>query len=414
MTDVMTDVMARSTAVRRPVTWLRSLTPMRMVALVVALLLVTGLVAALSGGGGTNTVTAYFSRAVSVYKGSDVDIMGVRVGKVVSVKPDGDSVKVVMEYDDKYRLPANVKAAIVTPTLVADRFIQLAPAFTGGAALPDKGTIPKARTAVPVEMDEIYKSVADLTDALGPNGANKNGALNNALKAGATALDGNGKLGNQMLSNLSQVAKTLDDNSGNLFQTLDGLNDITTTLGQNDATVQQFMTHLAKVSQQLSGESGDLQQALAAIADAVGITRDFVKDNKDKLTGDLGQLTTTLKVLADQKDALGTVLQIAPLGLGDLADSFDTLTGTEGIRLQLGPTGMDLPGLLCGIVTNDKVPNAATVCSLFKALFPHTVSTTVGAGITGAGVPAAVVNGTSTISSLVTDLEGLISGGGKK
>ncbi len=397
-----------------PMEWIRALTPWRVVAIVVALLLVAAGVSAVGGGSGTRTVTAHFSQATSIYQGSDVDIMGVRVGKVTKVVPDGDSVTVTMEYDATYHLPADVKAAIVTPTLVADRFVQLAPAYTGGAMMADGGDIPKARTAVPVEMDEIYKSVADLTDALGPNGANKDGALNNALKAGADALQGNGKLGNQMLANVSQVLKTLDDNSSNLFDTLDGLNGITTTLQKNDPTVQRFMTHLAQVSQELSGESGDLQKALAAIADAVDITGRFVRDNKDRLTGGISDLTTTLKVVADQKQSLADVLQLAPLGLADLADSFDAGTGTEGIRLQLGPTGMDLPGLLCGIVTNDRIPNAPLVCKLFKLLVPDTAATTVGAGLTNAlSVPSLVTNGTSTLGGLAAQVQGLISGTAK-
>jgi len=393
-----------------PMDRIRALTPWRIVAIVVTLLVVAAGVTAI-GGGGTRTVTAHFSQATSVFVGSDVDIMGVRVGRVTKVVPDGDNVTVTMEYDDAYHLPADVKAAIVTPTLVADRFVQLAPAYTGGAMMADGGDIPKARTAVPVEMDEIYKSVADLTDALGPNGANKNGALNNALKAGADALQGNGKLGNQMLANVSQVLKTLDDNSSNLFDTLAGLNGITTTLQQNDPTVRRFMTHLARVSKELSGESGDLQKALAAIADAVDITGRFVRDNKARLTGGISDLTTTLKVVAAQKQSLADVLRLAPLGLSDLADSFDTLTGTEGIRLQLGPTGMDLPGLLCGIVTNDRVPNAPLVCKLFKLLVPDTAATTVGAGLTNAlGMPSLVTNGTSTLGGLAAQVQGLISG----
>ncbi|MGZ4474477.1 MAG: MCE family protein [Nocardioides sp.] len=397
-----------------PMDWIRALTPWRVVVIVVALLLVAAGVSAVGGGSDTRTVTAHFSQATSIYQGSDVDIMGVRVGKVTKVVPDGDSVTVTMEYDATYHLPADVKAAIVTPTLVADRFVQLAPAYTGGAMMADGGDIPKARTAVPVEMDEIYKSVADLTDALGPNGANKDGALNNALKAGADALRGNGKLGNQMLANVSQVLKTLDDNSSDLFDTLDGLNGITTTLQKNDPTVQRFMTHLAQVSQELSGESGDLQKALAAIADAVDITGRFVRDNKDKLTGGISDLTTTLKVVADQKQSLADVLQLAPLGLADLADSFDAGTGTEGIRLQLGPTGMDLPGLLCGIVTNDRIPNAPLVCKLFKLLVPDTAATTVGAGLTNAlNVPSLVTNGTSTLGGLAAQVQGLISGTAK-
>lgn len=394
-------------------TLLRQISRPRAVVLVVVLLLVVGLVTAFRGGQSTRTVTAHFSQAVSIYKGSDVDIMGVRVGKVLSVTPQGQSVRVVMEYDAKYRLPAQVKAAIVTPTLVADRFVQLAPAYTGGKTLPDKGDIPMSRTAVPVEMDQIYKSLADLTDALGPNGANKSGALNDLLASSAKALKGNGQGGHEMIANLSAAAQTLSKNSPQLFDTLDSLAQITQTLADNDDTVQSFMTHLAKVSQQLSGESGDLQQALSAIADAVSVTRGFVHDNKDALVGDIKQLTETLNVLAQQKDSLATTLQLAPLGLGNLADSFDTITGTEGIRLQLGPTGSDLPGILCALVTNDKVPNAGTVCDLFKALIPNSLTSSVGAGLTNLGVPSLVTNGTSSLSSLASQVQSMVGGATK-
>ncbi|NGZ99887.1 MCE family protein [Nocardioides sp. W3-2-3] len=70
------------------------------------------------------TVTAHFPRAVSVYAGSDVRVLGVNVGKVTAVIPEGNSVRVEMEYDAAYKIPADAKAVIVTPTLVADRFVQ--------------------------------------------------------------------------------------------------------------------------------------------------------------------------------------------------------------------------------------------------------------------------------------------------
>ena len=84
------------------------------------------------GGDKTRTVTAYFDRTVSLYKGSEVRVMGVNIGTVTAVVPEGDRVRVSMEYDDEYKLPADAKAAIVTPTLTADRFVQIAPAYTGG------------------------------------------------------------------------------------------------------------------------------------------------------------------------------------------------------------------------------------------------------------------------------------------
>lgn len=360
----------------------------RLIVALVALLLVLGIGFGLvvPHRADSRTVTAYFSQAVSLFPGTDVDIMGVPVGKVTSVTPEGDRVKVVMQYDGKYDLPQDVKAAIVTPTLIADRFVQLAPAYTGGATLADGGEIPLTRTAVPVEMDQIYKSLSDLTGALGPNGADKRGALAHLLAASATALKGNGRLGNQMIANLSDAARTLGSNSGPLFRTLDSLASVSSTLQHNDATVQRFMTHLSAVSTQLAGQRGNLKQALDAIADAVETTRSFVADNKDAVVGDIKSLDTTLSVLADDRRTLGKVIQLAPLGLGNLTDAWDFKTHTEGIRLQVGPTGADLPGILCAIAVNDKVPHSGAVCDLFKALIPDQVSTQVGQQITGAGV----------------------------
>ena len=75
----------------------------------------------------TKTVTAHFPRAVSVYKGTDVRVLGVNVGRVTAVIPEGNSVRVEMEYDADVDLPKDAKAVVVTPTLVADRFVQLTP-----------------------------------------------------------------------------------------------------------------------------------------------------------------------------------------------------------------------------------------------------------------------------------------------
>ena len=143
-------------------------------------------------GQSTQRVTAYFDRTVSLYKGSEVRVMGVNIGTVTAVVPEGDRVRVSMEYDAEYKLPADAKAAIVTPTLTADRFVQIAPAYTGGQVMADNARIDLPKTGTPVELDRIYQSLSDLTQALGPNGANKDGALNTLLTAGSKALRGNG------------------------------------------------------------------------------------------------------------------------------------------------------------------------------------------------------------------------------
>ncbi len=49
--------------------------------------------------------------------------------------------------------------------------------------MQDNAKIALPETGTPVELDRIYQSLSDLTQALGPNGANKNGSLDTLLTA---------------------------------------------------------------------------------------------------------------------------------------------------------------------------------------------------------------------------------------
>ena len=204
----------------------------RLLAMVVAALLLTATFFVFTGGHDDRTLTAHFSRAVAVYKGSDVRLMGVRIGSVDAVVPEGDSVRVEMTYDATYKLPEGAKAMIVTPTLVADRFVQISPAWTKGAVMQDGADIPLDRTASPVEIDRIYQSLAKLSGALGANGANKTGALDDLISASADALRGQGALANQTITNLAGAAEVFGDNSGALFSSVRQLSQLTGALAE--------------------------------------------------------------------------------------------------------------------------------------------------------------------------------------
>jgi phospholipid/cholesterol/gamma-HCH transport system substrate-binding protein len=344
---------------------------LRTVAIGTVVLLLAAAFFVFRGGSSTRTVTAYFDRTVSLYKGSEVRVMGVNIGTVTAVVPEGDRVRVSMEYDGEYKLPADAKAAIVTPTLTADRFVQIAPAYTGGPVMADKAKIDLPKTGTPVELDRIYKSLSDLTQALGPNGANKDGSLNTLLTAGAKALRGNGKLGNETLLNLSQAVQTFGDSSGPLFDSVKNMSELTDTLAANDQVVDGFMSDLTSVSTQLAADRGNLAQALDALARAVGTVRTFVHDNKSMVQTDVRELTRLLGVLARHKNDLNTLARIGALGLDNLTVAFDNKTKSIGSRIQTGPNGANLGNMLCDIVYNSgKFPGATgdNTCDLLKTI----------------------------------------------
>ncbi len=301
------------------------------------------------GGGSTKRFSADFDRAIGVYVHSDVRVLGVKIGEVTKITPMGTKVHVDMVYDASYKVPADAKAVLLAPSIVSDRYVQLTPVYTGGPTLPDKTNIGLENTTQPVELDEIYKNLDQLNQALGPDGANKNGALSDLLKVSAANLNGNGEALNGTLSGLSKAIKTLADSRSNLFSTIGNLQDFTTTVRANDGTVRAFNTDLAQVAAQLNGERDDLALAVKQLSVALAEVASFVKENKDNLTANVTDLASVTKVLVNQKRALREFLDTAPTALSNLQLAYNSKSGTLDTRdnsnSQGGPAG-----ILCNLL----------------------------------------------------------------
>ncbi|WP_067543009.1 MCE family protein [Nocardia crassostreae] len=302
----------------------------------------------------TTTITAYFDRSVGIYEGSDVRILGVPVGTVDSVTPEGEQVKVVMSVDRKYDVPADAKAAQITPSVVSDRYIQLAPAYQGGPKMGRNATIPKDRTATPVEVDRLYKSITELSDALGPNGANKEGAVNELVRTTAQNLSGNGEALANSFTQLSKAAAALSDSRTDIFDTVKNLQEFVQMLGENDAQVRTFNTQLASLTGFLASERQNLGDALNLLSIALGDVARFIDDNRELVQSNADALTKLTQTLADQRDDLATALPLIPTALSNLINVHNGETGT----LDMRPNFTDLQdpfGVLCKMLDLGKL-----------------------------------------------------------
>ncbi|MCK2239906.1 MULTISPECIES: MCE family protein [unclassified Crossiella] len=279
--------------------------------------------------------TAWFAAAVGVYAGSDVRMLGVRVGTIDVVEPQGQRVKVEFTLDSGVKAPAQAKLVSVAPSLVSDRYLQLAPTYSGGPTLADGAVIPVERTASPVELDQLYESMEKLATALGPNGANKNGALSGLLDTGAANLAGNGAALNKLFNDLGQAAKTLDGSQVDLFGTVDNLAKFTGMLARNDNQVVAAEQQLAEVTRFLAADRDALRAALAELPAALGQVGDFVRDNRGRIKSTVDKLTGITKVLADQRAALAEAVDVAPLAITNLLNAYNPATRTIDGRVNL-------------------------------------------------------------------------------
>lgn len=314
---------------------------------------------------GQKHISAAFPRAVSLYDGSDVRILGVSVGTVDSVRPAGDHVIVKLSYDAKYKLPDDAKVALVSPSIVGDRFLQLTPVYKSGAVLADNASLGTDRTAVPLELDEIYGSLNDLSKALGPDGVNatngqSEGALTRLLDSTARNFGGQGAQFNTTLKNLARLTTTLANHKDDLFGTARELETFINTLAKNDTTVRAFNDSLASAADLLAGERNDLAAALRNLGTALLDVKGFVQDNKTILTKDIKGLNSFTKVIVKRRAALDSVLRDAPLALNNLALAYNPKIGVLNTRANSGEgvnqLSADPAAFICGAVSLSQGP----------------------------------------------------------
>jgi phospholipid/cholesterol/gamma-HCH transport system substrate-binding protein len=296
----------------------------RVLAAACALSLVGGAAAwwLLRGPGGTR-VTAEFDEAVGVYAGSDVRVLGVKVGTVDSVTPHGTHVTVRMTIDSDVAIPADAQALVVSPAVVSDRFVQLTPTYSCGPRLADGAVIPTSRTATPVELDQLYASLTELATALGPNGANAKGALSDLLNTGAANLGGNGRALADVIRQLGEATRTLSGSEGDLFGTVDNLQQFTTMLKDNDGQVRQVEQQLASVSDFLAQDRQDLAAALDQLATALAQVKDFIQSNRGRIKSNVDKLAEITQILVKQQASLTEALDTIPLTVTNLVNAYD-------------------------------------------------------------------------------------------
>ena len=300
-----------------------------------ALAVVAALVAAaltLLRGPANSHLTVYFQQAPGLYAGDRVLVLGVPVGRVESITPLPGRVRVKLSYRATVRIPAGADAAIVAPTLVTSRSVQLSPAYTGGPVLADGATIPQSRTAVPVEWDQIERELNTLATTLGPKAPGSAGPLTRLLKVTSANLGGQGKNLHDTLAQLSAAASTLSDSRGNLFATIDNLQTFVSVLAQANAQVGAFNRQLGSVSGVLASNKQELATTLATLNSSLSIVRKFVHGNRGALASDLASLNDVTANLARSRQTIANVLQLAPTELANFNNIYDpvdtSLTGT--------------------------------------------------------------------------------------
>ncbi|BBW99127.1 mammalian cell entry protein [Mycolicibacterium moriokaense] len=320
-------------------------------AIVLTMCLVAGVVVAVQmrTSIGKTLMVGYFDNSNGLYAGDEVRILGVPVGEIDTIEPQAQRVKISFWVDNKYKVPADVTAAIVSPQLITSRAIQLTPAYTSGPVMDSGAVIPQERTAVPVEWDDLRTQLQTLTDMLQPTQPGGVSTLGAFINTAADNVRGQGVNIRDALIKMSQAFSIFGDHSQDIFGTIKNLSVLVSALQDSTTVLGQLNRNLAAVTALLADNPDQIGQAVADLSTAANDVQSFVADNRDALGTTTDKLSSISAAVIDSLDDIKQTLHIAPNAFQNFLNIYQpsqaALTGALALNNFANPITF-----LCGAI----------------------------------------------------------------
>jgi phospholipid/cholesterol/gamma-HCH transport system substrate-binding protein len=321
------------------------------VAAALVVLLVAGVVVLLRTSDTINrtNVVAYFENSNGIYVGDDVRILGVNVGRIDKIEPEPNRVKISFWYDSKYKVPADANAAVLSPTLVTSRAIQLTPVYTGGPTMADDTVIPRERTVVPVEWDTLRQQLERLAKELQPTEPGGVSPLGSVINTTADNLRGQGANIRDTVIKLSQAFSALGDKSTDIFSTIKNLSILVSALQDSTTLMRALNQNLASVTGLLADNPNEVAEAVRDFNAVVGEVQTFVADNRETLGTTSDKLAGVTQALHDSLDDVKQFLHVAPNTFQNYVNVYQPAQGGASAILAVNNFANPI-SFLCGAV----------------------------------------------------------------
>ncbi|MDT7757264.1 MAG: phospholipid/cholesterol/gamma-HCH transport system substrate-binding protein [Mycobacterium sp.] len=320
-------------------------------AALLVLVLVAGFVVVLRDGAGVGRthLVAYFDNSNGIFVGDEVRIVGVPVGEIDEIEPQPLQVKISFWLDDQYKVPADAKAVILSPSRVTSRASQLTPSYPSGPVMADHTVIGRDRTAVPVEFDDFRQQLQKLNDALQPTQPGGVSPLGALVDTTAANLRGQGTTIRDTIIKLSQAISALGDHSNDLFTTLKNLSLLVSALQGSSDLLAQLNKNLATVTNLVSNDPHEVGNAVHDLSGLASELTGFVNDNRESLGVTADKLASVSQALHDSIPDIKDVLHVAPNTLQNFVNIYQpaqgTLTGALSVNNFQNPITF-----LCGAI----------------------------------------------------------------
>lgn len=277
-------------------------------------------------------IAAEFTTVDGIFPGSRVAVLGVHVGTVETVDAAGATVRVTMSLPEGTAVAEDAHAYVMSPAVVSDRFVELAPAHTSGPALRDGAVIPVQRTHSPITWNELSGSLHELLTALGPGAPGESAGLGELVHSGARSFAGNGQKIRDAVTGIATATDLVADGTGDIGAVLDDVDELTRLLVKHSSTVDTVTATVSQAARDFAGQQDVVAEAIGQFTRSLATLSRLLDEHGEELTGDLSQLTELSTMLVARQQELAETLDTLPLALDNFGRA---VTGDDRLRIRL-------------------------------------------------------------------------------
>ena len=258
--------------------------------------------------------SAYFTEAGGLTSGAAVEVAGLEVGHVQSIKLEQPNVVIRFDVDEHIRLGDRTEAAVKTKSLLGTKFLEITPRGNGSQT----GPIPTERTTPAYQLPD---ALGDLTTTISGLNTDK---VSESLKVLSSTFQDTPPELKVALNGVARFSETLNKRDDALRKLLENANKATGVLAERSQQVVSLIADTNALLAELRSESaalGQLSNNLTAVFDQIKGTID---DNRKSLKPALDKLNGVLAIVNNRKGRVQEAikgLNIYAMSLGESVSS---------------------------------------------------------------------------------------------
>lgn len=289
---------------------------------------------------------AIMADGVGLYAGNPVTQMGYRIGTVESVTPGDSSVEVRFKITEHRPLPRDVRAVTRSPSILADRSLELVGNYSGGPQLAPGECVSRNRTVTPLTISQVIGSATDFVNGINPGGSTN---IKDALRGFDDALRGNGANLSKLLTSSSALLDSPDQAIADMGAIVRNTVRLTEMLKASRAPLKEILNDISVTTPELIkglvGFTGFLQEAPGIIF----LLADVEIELGDDIQTGLDTFGDALRHLSPHYKGIANILNPVPRFINTMSyyinhHQFDLLGWSPPLFRIRTPDGLALCG----------------------------------------------------------------------